>query len=304
MGEALPLAELLTVDRMLVWIEEDSYEAAVDLLLDRLEGAGIVTDRRAISDLVRSEAASDDLATIGERALLAHFRTDAISRLAVGIATSREPFPFAPETAPDARILLLIVAPKSAARYYLKVVSSLTRLFRDPEVSLAIADAASPEELLAVPRLDQLMIRPELMVHDLMSRSVNSVSPETPLTDVLRIMVRRGRRALPVVSDTGEVLGMVTEQEVLQHFLPQLLGAGALEGDDGTSLQDVEVRDVMQRAVMCLSDDQLISDVMGIMQNKNIPRFPVVREGKLIGFLSRSDLIRKLVGPSVQAAGL
>ena len=55
------------------------------------------------------------------------------------------------------------------------------------------------------------------------------------------------------------------------------------------------VKDVMARTVLCLSEDQTLSDVANLMNNKDVDRFPVVREGVVVGFLTRADLIRRLV---------
>jgi CBS domain-containing protein len=55
------------------------------------------------------------------------------------------------------------------------------------------------------------------------------------------------------------------------------------------------VKDVMSRAVLCLSEEQTLTDVANLMNNKDVDRFPVVREGVVVGFLTRADLIRRLV---------
>ena len=298
MDKSFGLDELVNSDRIVVGLEVQGFKDAVGLLLDRLEAAGVLVDRVVVEAAVDAEIGAGELPTVGDSALLAHYRTDAVRDLALAIGTSRQPFSFAPNRAPGARILLLVVAPRSAARYYLKVLGGLRQLLRDPEVTEQIANAASPEALLKVAGLENVSIRPELLVQDLMSRRINSVSPDSPLSEVLRVMVRHRRRAVPVVSETGEVLGMVTERELLQHFLPQLSGGTRLQ-PGRAQVEDIEVREVMERSVMCLSEDQLVSDVAGTMGTKGVARFPVVRDGKLVGFLSRTDIIRKLLDISV-----
>ena len=56
------------------------------------------------------------------------------------------------------------------------------------------------------------------------------------------------------------------------------------------------VRDVMTRQVLCVSPDQPIAEVASLMSNKDVDRVPVVREGRLVGFLTRGDIVRKLIG--------
>jgi len=293
MDSSVSVARLLRPEYIVVGLKAKSYEAAVARLLDRLDAAGVISDRKAIDELVRAEVESGDLPTLGTQTLLAHYRSDAANELAVAIGTSPAPFSFAPEKTPGARFVVLIVSPRSAARYYLKTLAGLSRLLRRSDVAEALATAGSAESFLALARAQDLLIRPELTVQDLMSRHVHAVSPEALLSEVLHLMVRHRRRGIPVVGDSGEVLGLVTDMEVLQRFLPQILGQE--NSTDQPPLNDVEVRDVMQRSVMCLSEDQLISDVLGGVLAEGGAQFPVVGEGKLVGMLSRGDLIEKLL---------
>lgn len=299
MAKPTTLSSLLLPDRVIVGLKASAYSDAVAQLLDRLDAAGLISDRAALDELVEAEVARELQPTIGARALLAHYRSDAAEELAVAVGTSTRPFRFAPPGASKARFLVLIVAPRRAAKAYLKTLAALSVTLANPAVADALVEAESVEEFLRVIAGADVVVQPELMVRDLMSRDFQSVAPNTPLSEVLHVMVRHGRRGLPVVSDNGEVLGLVTQQEVLQHFLPQLLGAAPLADGGQAPVEDVDVRDVMQRTVMCLSEDQLISDVLGSMLSESIAQFPVVSGGKLVGFLSRTDIIVKLLEHSV-----
>ncbi len=295
MNSTVRLSRLLGPDRVIVGLDAPDYRTAVEMLLDRLDAAGLVEDRGAIDSMVEAEAARGDSPVLGKRALLAHYRTDAARELGVAIGIAHAPFPFAPKSAPEAVFLVLIIAPRAAAKYYLKTLAALSRILADEDAAAALAAAPSPDEFLARLAEHDQLIRPELTVQDLMSRQYHSVSPDTPLSEALRLMVRHRRRGVPVLGDSGEVLGLITEVELLQHFLPQILGPSSLQEGDRPRIQDVEVREVMQRTVMCLSADQLISDALNTLVTASVPLFPVVAEGRLVGILSRTDLIEKLL---------
>lgn len=299
MAKPTALSRMLLPDRIIVGLKASNYADAVAQLLDRLDATGVISDRSAIDELVEAEVIGGKQPTIGPRALLAHYRSDAASELAVAVGTSKKPFKFAPPSAPEARLIVLIIAPRWAAKTYLKTLAALSATLADPSVAGALAEAESVEEFLKVIDDVDIVVRPELMVRDLMSRDFQTVSADTPLSEVLHVMVRHGRRGVPVVSDNGEVLGLVTQQEILQHFLPQLLGAAPPAEGEQVPVEDVDARDVMQRTVMCLSEDQLISDVLGSMLSETVAQFPVVSGGKLVGFLSRTDIIVKLLEHSV-----
>lgn len=79
---------------------------------------------------------------------------------------------------------------------------------------------------------------------------------------------------------------------VIRNAWPEDAGGAHPPSSDPRGLA---VKDVMSRAVLCVSEDQTLSDVANLMNNKDVDRFPVVREGIVVGFLTRADLIRRLV---------
>jgi CBS domain-containing protein len=299
MARPTALSRLLLADRVIVGLKASDYSDAVAQLLDRLDAAGLISDRAALDELVEAEVARGTQPTIGSGALLAHYRSDAVKELAVAVGTSTKPLRFAPPEASKAVLLVLIVAPRWAAKTYLKTLAALSATLAKGAVAEALAEAASVEEFLKVVAGADVVVQPDLTVRDLMSTDFQTVSPDTPLSEALHLMVRHRRRGVPVVSDNGEVLGVVTEQEILQYFLPQVLGAAPLADGGQPPVEDVDVRDVMQRTVMCLAVDQLISDVLGTMLSEHVSQFPVVSGGKMVGYLSRTDIIVKLLEHSV-----
>ncbi len=90
---------------------------------------------------------------------------------------------------------------------------------------------------------------------------------------------------------------MVTDRDLLRHFMPTIPRAGGRErpaADTSRNIGDTPVREIMSRSVMCIPEEQALTEVAGIMVNKDVERLPVVHEGKLTGFLTRSDIVRKL----------
>jgi CBS domain-containing protein len=128
-------------------------------------------------------------------------------------------------------------------------------------------------------------------VRDVMTERVYRVGPDASVREVLDMVAERRLRAVPVVDDDRGVLGMVTDRDLLRFFLPVVQKT---TGQSPASLKDTKVREVMSRSVICVSEDQALAEVMSIMVAKDIERLPVVNEGKLTGFLTRGDILRKL----------
>ncbi|MBI4544180.1 MAG: CBS domain-containing protein [Gemmatimonadetes bacterium] len=136
-----------------------------------------------------------------------------------------------------------------------------------------------------------------LTVRDIMTRQIQCVSPETPAQEAVEHLIRLGVRALPVVGEKGEVLGIVTDRDIMRSLLPQIPRAAENQPPAVLPLtRQPLVREIMSRSVLCVAEDTGIDEVANLMINKDVGQLPVVREGKLTGFLTRADIIRKLLG--------
>jgi len=135
-----------------------------------------------------------------------------------------------------------------------------------------------------------------MLIKDVMTRDVVTTSPDAPLPEVADILVKRRLRAIPVIDEDGHVLGMITDRQVMTHFLPALEDPEAERPGRPQVLREGTVRDVMERTVMCVNETEGLGDVVRLMLDKEIERLPVVSEGVLSGFLTRGDIIRRLLG--------
>ena len=122
------------------------------------------------------------------------------------------------------------------------------------------------------------------------------VHPETPLAEVVDLIVRREIGAVPVVGESDEVLGVITAKHALDHVL-RMGPADAPETDP----EELTARDVMTRTVLCVSEDQSLLDAANTMVNRDVEQLPVVREGEFIGFVTRETILRILHGGTAGA---
>ena len=291
------LSDFVRPERVVVPLPGPTLQRAAMALLDRLARDGAVPHPERLRARVAEERA-EDVVGMGDRAFLLHYRSDAVRELAVAVGIA--PMPVERELGESdetqsARIVLLVAAPPRQAALYLQVVGAFARLLSKPEVVAQVLAAPSAEALAALPAFAEFTLRDQLVVRDLMTERPRSVSPETPLRDAALDMVRIGVGGLPVVDPEGRVIGMLSQRELLQHLLTKYLQRGAA----ATAVPGIPpktVRDVMTRAVLCVSPEQPVAEVAAMMTNKDVDRVPVVREGRLVGFLTRGDIVRKLIG--------
>jgi CBS domain-containing protein len=300
------LKEVVDPQHVIVPLIAQTVKEATERLAERLIATGAVGEGEAnrLNAVIRN-AWPEDMVSVGEHAFLPHFRTEAVRKLVTAIGISTTPIRWEKDPHRAARIVILIVAPPRETPTYLQVVGGFARILSDPETVLALLAAKTPDQVSQIGALDAVDLPSHLTVRDLMTPDVLAAHPEQTLGDVARLMIEKDVRAIPVVDEGGALMGMVTHRELLRYLIPdyiQKTKSGEFRAVSKTQLQRgssdpraLPVKDVMARTVLCLSEDQTLSDVANLMNNKDVDRFPVVREGVVVGFLTRADLIRRLV---------
>ena len=292
------LRDVLAPERVVAPLEAGTLQEAGDLLLERLAAAHGVIDVAKLRRRV-SERRAEDAVAMGDRAFLLHYRTDAVGQLVAAVGVARAPIcRQSPEEGQQcARIVIMIAAPPRHAARYLQVVGGFARLLRKAEVMQAVLAAPDAASLVQLDAFSEYRLPEQLAVRDVMSDHPLTVAADSSLKDVARTLVRTGLGALPVVDEDQRVIGMVSEREVIRY----LLHVQAFTGPDARVAAPPAsgartVRDVMTRQVLCVAPEQPIAEVASLMSNKDVERVPVVREGRLVGFLTRGDIVRKLIG--------
>lgn len=290
------LLDLLPPEHVLIPLQAEGLRNAIEQLVDRLEKTGVVRPSEALRRRVRTEPLRDIVA-ISDDVVLPHYRSDAVRELslAVGISPDRI-IPLEPGIEARPRVVALILAPQEAASLYLQTTSTLARLLRQPGMIDRLAAQPDADAVRALPELQGLRIQPSLTVRDVMVHRIHTVPPDATVRSVLDLMLRRRLHAVPVVGDKGEVLGLVTDADLMRALLPHIPRAGAEGGEGGEGPGQRPVRDIMTRSVLCVSDELGVSEVASMMINKDVEQVPVVHAGSITGMVTRTDIIRKLFG--------
>lgn len=174
------------------------------------------------------------------------------------------------------------------------VLGRINRVLADPEVERELLAAETPLDVRSLRPLMGVELKERLRVGHVMVPLSYRVFPHTPLDEVVDLMSRKGLRALPVVGDDLQVLGIVTAGEALRYAVQKKTRGESGEGRPrelgGTA------RDVMIRSVMCVSEDEFLRDAARTMVNKDMGQLPVVREGEIVGILTRDAVLKALYG--------
>lgn len=144
-----------------------------------------------------------------------------------------------------------------------------------------------------------------MKVSDIMSSKVVSVNPDTTVRDVARLLVDNAIDGAPVVNASGRVIGVVTESDLIVrnanlHFprFLQILDARIFVEnprhfeEETRKMLGTTAADVMSSPAIVVGPDDDIEQAATLMLEKHVHALPVVASGKLVGIVSRSDLVK------------
>jgi CBS domain-containing protein len=292
------LSECLAPSRVLVPLSCDTLEAARWALLERLAVSGAVADLDRLKPRVEEDR-GEDMVAIADRAFMIHYRTDTASTLQAALGVCRDGVRRALDDGTEQRapVVVVVVGPPRAAARQLQVVRGFGRLLAREEVIEALRECPSAEAVATLPAFEEYGIPEQLLVRDLMTELPRTTTADISLRQAARELIQTGLGALPVVDAEQRLLGMLSERELMRHLLAsEVLSDGTPRHPAPALLGQKTVRDVMTRQVLCVGPEQPVADVASLMSNKDVERVPVVREGRLVGFLTRGDIVRKLIG--------
>jgi len=148
---------------------------------------------------------------------------------------------------------------------------------------------------------------------DVMVCAVISVRPNARVEEVARTLLANRISAVPVIDEEGELVGIVSEGDLMRRaeagtdrsrswWLEYLTGKQVLAAEYVKS-HSHKVTDVMTRSVITATPETLLGEIAILLERNRIKRVPIVKNGKVVGIVSRANLLQALAGmPAKKAA--
>jgi CBS domain-containing protein len=145
-----------------------------------------------------------------------------------------------------------------------------------------------------------------MIVADVMTRHCITIAPDATVEEAVNLMLNRHISGVFVVDKAGDLTGVITEGDLLRRdelgtqrnrpWWLRLLASPARQAADFTQANGRHVRDVMTTDVLSIAQDAPLEDVVEAMEKNRIKRLPVTADGRVVGVVSRADLLRALIG--------
>jgi len=137
---------------------------------------------------------------------------------------------------------------------------------------------------------------------DVMVSPVITVSPDTAVSEVARILLDRGISGVPVVDESGQLVGIVTEGDLMRRpeagterrrswWLEAFIGEELLAAEYAKAHAQ-KVADIMSSRVITAGPDTPLHEIATLLERNSIKRVPIVKDGQLVGIVSRANLVQ------------
>ncbi|MGD9844886.1 MAG: CBS domain-containing protein [Variibacter sp.] len=144
-----------------------------------------------------------------------------------------------------------------------------------------------------------------MQARDIMVAPVITASPNASIKSVAEMFIRYGISAVPVVADNGKIVGIISEGDLLHRaetgtekrrswWLRAFVSPDTL-ADDYVKAHTRKVSDAMTREVITASPETPLHEIAGLLEKHAIKRVPIVQDGRLVGLISRANLLHTIV---------
>lgn len=143
-----------------------------------------------------------------------------------------------------------------------------------------------------------------MRVKDVMTRKIVSLLPQASVADAVELMVRSNVSGLPVIKEDGTLVGIVTEGDLLRRseigtqkpparWYECFFHAGRM-AEAYAHTHGRRIDEIMSSAVVSIDENSRLADAVALMEKHGVKRLPVVRDGRVVGIVSRADFVRAL----------
>jgi CBS domain-containing protein len=138
---------------------------------------------------------------------------------------------------------------------------------------------------------------------DVMVRDVVTVKPETDVAAAIKLLVEHDISALPVVDQTGTVIGVISEADLVRRteigtekqrpWWLEALTPGSILAEEFSKSHGRTVGEIMSPHVVSASEDASLGEIAALLERHRIKRVPIIEDGKLVGIVSRRRARRR-----------
>lgn len=300
---AMKLYSLLNENHVLIGEPVTSCEAALRRMLQAFADS---TDRERHEEIVHLllEREEQHPTFLADGICIPHARLQFMDRFLLGLLVPEKPFAHVDPEEPAVTAMWVILAPQDKNTMMLQTLAAVARLLKSRETRQVLPKLKSAQRLIRLVEESRIDVKKTLVASDVMNPITQRVTDEMVLAAAIEMLVDAPDEGVPVVSDSGRLLGELTSRELLALGMPKyvdlLVNPVMLESFEPFEAffqheNTMTVREVYRRDVISVPPTAPIVQVTHLMMTRQKRRIYVVDEGQLLGVILRKDIVARVL---------
>ncbi|PKK82564.1 MAG: hypothetical protein CVT49_13180 [candidate division Zixibacteria bacterium HGW-Zixibacteria-1] len=297
------LASMLSEKYIIEDLKSTSKEEAIEELLGLLRSEKPDINTEGIKKLILEREEIENT-SYGRGFSFPHARTDEVDDMHILMGISRRGLSDATPDSVPVSVVILLLTPSHISNLYLQTLSAFANFARIEGNLQRVTSARHPSDVVEVIYNSGVGVEKELRVKDIMTRDVATVKPDDSLKHVANMMFKNRLSAMAVIDDDGNLLGQITDKDLIQAALPDyktLISNLNYSMDIEPFEELLKHEDKIKVAQLYATDhevtgmDTRIVEVAAMMIFKNLRRVYVVQGTKLVGILLRKNIVSMII---------
>jgi nitrogen PTS system EIIA component len=242
--------------------------------------------------------------SMGRGVAFPHARTDIVTGLYVVLGIYHEGIPAETPDNKPLHLVILLLTPRNISKAYLQSLSGLANFARRPDTLPQLLAAKTVMEVIDIIHQVGINVERDLIVGDVMTSDPIAITPEKTIKEAVNLIFKYKVSGLPVVDTEGKLLGEISETDLLKFALPQyedFLARKANQPNVDTldeilmKSRTITVGEVIVSNPLTVSVDLPLTEAASLLLKNKVERLIVVSDGKLIGVVTKTDLVSKII---------
>lgn len=242
--------------------------------------------------------------SMGRGVAFPHARTDIVAGLYVVLGIYHDGISADTPDNKPLHLVILLFTPRNISKAYLQSLSGLANFARRPETLPKLLAAKSVEEVIDIIHQTGINVERDLIVGDVMTPDPVTISPDKTIKEAVNLIFKYKISGLPVVDNTGKLLGEVSESALLTYALPRYEEYLAKQTNQPNiesleeilkKAQTVKVGEILQNNPPTVSVDLPLTEAASLLLKNKVERMMVISDGKLIGVITKTDIVSKII---------
>ena len=299
----MKLANLLMERRVKIDLRARTKDEAVIELLELITSEGISLDLVKILQSIRDREEIEST-SYGRGFAFPHARTDAVNEMYILMGVARKGLEDRTPDGIPVHVLCLLLTPSTIAKLYLQTLSGMAAFARTEGTLQKVLAVPTKADLIKLVADTGVVIDKELMVKDVMRHNVAKVTPDDTLKEVANRMFRFRLSALAVVDESGKLLGVIDDRDLIKAALPdyKALISNLNYSIDVEPFEEllkredkIKVAQLHRKDFEVVTPETKLIEVAAMMIFKDMRRVFVCDQDKLVGVLLRKDIVNMVI---------